>query len=152
VITTKHPVISVPTRYVIAEQQDAALWVIDQEPWRRCWLCDSRFGLPSDGYCGSCGARFTPRRYRAEFHKTGSAGLLLELTKNSTIQLDTLHLPVAYETLAVADGTVVLARPVDRQTLIPLAVHDSLLLAHVLFRGAMQLHRAGYALWFLKST
>ena len=144
-ITTKNP-ISVPTRYVIAEQQDAALWVIDQEPWRRCWFCDSRLGLPSDEYCGSCGARFTPRRYRGEFHKTPAAGLLLELAKNSTIKLDTLRLPMPYETLPVSDGTVVLARPVDGQTLMPLAAHDSLLLSHAFFAGAMQLYCAGYSL------
>ncbi len=145
-ITTKNPIISVPTRYVIAEQQDAALWVVDQEPWRRCWFCDSRLGLPSDEYCGSCGARFTPRRYRGEFHKTPVAGLLLELAKNSTIKLDNLRLPVVYETLYVDDGAVVLARPVDGQTLMPLAAHDSLLLAHAFFSGALQLYRAGYTL------
>ncbi|NBU63844.1 MAG: serine/threonine-protein phosphatase [Chloroflexia bacterium] len=145
-ITTNNPIITVPPRYLVTEQQDAALWIVDQEPWRRCWFCDSRLGLPSDDYCGSCGARFTPRRYRAEFHKTLDAGLLLELTKNSAIKLENLRLPVAYETLAVADGTVVLGRPVDGQTLMPLAVHDSLLLAHALFSGAMQLYQAGYTL------
>ena len=144
-ITTKN-LISVPTRYVIVEQQDAALWVVDQEPWRRCWFCDSRLGLPSDEYCGSCGARFMPRRYRGEFHQTPATGLLLELAKNSTIKLDSLRLPVSYETLTVSDGTVVLARPVDGQTLMPLAAHDSLLLAHAFFNGAMHLYRAGYML------
>ena len=94
-ITTKN-LISVPTRYVIVEQQDAALWIVDQEPWRRCWFCDSRLGLPSDEYCGSCGARFTPRRYRGEFHQTPATGLLLELAKKSTearLMINKLHTP-----------------------------------------------------------
>lgn len=147
--TKNYNVIRVPSRYVIAEQQGAALWVIDQEPWRRCWFCDSRLGLLNDEYCGSCGARFTPRRYRCEFHQTTTAGLLLELTKNSTIKLDTVRLPVTYEAFAVDDGTMVLARPVDGQTLMPLAVHDSLLLAHAFFSGALQLYRVGYTFGLL---
>ncbi len=144
-ITTKN-LINQPKRFAIAEEQDAALWVVDQEPWHRCWFCDSRAGLQDDEYCGSCGARFTPRRYRGEFHKTATAGLLLDLANKSTIDLDLLHLPILYESYPHAAGTVALARPVDGQSVHALAAHDSLLLSRALYTGAMQLFRAGYAL------
>ena len=112
-------VVAMPARYSIVDQQNAALWVIDQEPWRRCWMCDSRLGEKGDDYCGACGARFTPRRYRAELHETTSAGLLLNLANNSTIQLALLRLPDMYDSFDVPNGTVCVARTIDGQTPLP---------------------------------
>lgn len=144
--------VTMPARYTIAEAHDAALWVIDQEPWRRCWMCDSRLGEKGDEYCGACGARFTQRRYRAELHHDESTGLLLELPKNSTIQLDLLHLPELFDTVSTPDGVICVARPVDGQTILPLAAYDTLLLAHALVVSAQELYRAGYTLGQLHAT
>lgn len=144
--------VAIPARYRIIEQQGAALWVLDQEPWQRCWMCDSRQGEKSDEYCGACGARFTPRRYRAELHDSQPAGLLLDLANNSTIQLDTLHLPVHYDSFVVPQGTVYVARSVEGQTLLPMPAYDTLLFARALLASAQQLYGAGYALGQLLAT
>ncbi len=144
--------VATPARYSIVEQHDAALWVVDQEPWRRCWMCDSRNGEKGDIYCGTCGARFTPRRYRAEFHTSTDMGMLLNLTNNSTITLDFLRLPELYDSFLVPGGVICLARPVDSQTMLPLAAYDTLLLARALVRSALQLATAGFALGSLVAS
>lgn len=145
-------VVAMPARYSIVEQHDAALWVVDQEPWRRCWMCDSRLGEHGDDYCGACGARFSPRRYRAELHQTTPAGLLLNLTNDSTIRLALLRLPVMYDSFDIPNGTVCVARPVDGQTLLPLVAYDSLMLARALIASAQQLAACGYTLGQLNAT
>jgi protein phosphatase len=139
-------VVAMPARYSIVDQQNAALWVVDQEPWRRCWMCDSRLGEKGDDYCGACGARFTPRRYRAELHETTPAGLLLNLANNSTIQLALLRLPDMYDSFDVPNGTVCVARSVEGQTPLPLMAYDTLLLARALLSSAQHLALAGYTL------
>lgn len=137
---------AIPARYSIVEQQGVALWVLDQEPWRRCWMCDSRQGEKSDDYCGACGARFMPRRYRAELHGSESAGLLLDLANNSTIQLDAMRLPMLFDSFVVPEGTVYVARTVEGQTMLPMAAYDTLLFARTMCESVQQLYGAGYTL------
>lgn len=135
-----------PSRYSMSDVQDNVLWVTDNEPWRRCWSCDARKGQPNHEFCGECGARFTPRRYRAELHHSASSGMLLELYKNSKITSNLLILPELYDTFETPQGIVVIAKPIDGSTYAPLSAHDGLLLARALCRGARDLFRAGYQL------
>lgn len=139
-------------RYTLSDMNDGTLWAIDQEPWRRCWFCDSRFGAAGDEYCGSCGARFTPRRYRGELLGSMTVGMLLDIHRNPAITQDLLRLPVLYESLETPNGTVALARTPEGSTVMPLSAHDSLLLARAMFTGVVQLYDAGYQLGKLQST
>lgn len=133
-------------RYTLSDIIDGTLWAIDQEPWRRCWFCDSRFGAAGDEYCGSCGARFTPRRYRGESLPSMASGMLLDVHRNPAITQDLLRLPILYESFEVPEGTVALARTPDGLPVMPLSAHDALLLARALFTGVKQLFDAGYQL------
>lgn len=137
---------STSSRYSLSDVQDNTLWVTDNEPWHRCWSCDARKGQPNHEFCGECGARFTPRRYRAELQQSAQSGMLLELYKNSKITSNLLLLPEKYETLETAQGTVVMAKPIDGSTFAPLSAHDALLMARAVFRGARELYRTGYQL------
>lgn len=146
IVANKVTKTSAASRYSLSDVQDDLLWVTDNEPWRRCWSCDARKGQPSHEFCGECGARFTPRRYRAEFHTSSQSGMLLELYKNSKITGNLLLLPEMYETLETAQGVVVMAKPIEGSTYAPLSAHDGLLLARAMCRGARDLLRAGYQL------
>lgn len=139
-------------RYNISEIYDGTLWAIDQEPWRRCWFCDSRFGAAGDEYCGSCGARFTPRRYRGELLTSNASGMLLDIHHNPAIRQDLLRLPSLYESFEVAAGLVALTRTPDGMVAMPLSAHDALLMARALFSGVVQLHEAGYQLGAVQSS
>ena len=143
---------TIAARYTVSDINDGTLWAIDQEPWRRCWFCDSRFGAAGDEYCGSCGARFTPRRYRGELLGSMTVGMLLDIHRNPAITQDLLRLPVLYESFESSDGTVVLARTPEGSTVMPLSAHDALLLARAMFTGVVQLYDAGYQLGKLQST
>lgn len=133
-------------RYNISEIFDGTLWAIDQEPWRRCWFCDSRFGAAGDEYCGSCGARFTPRRYRGELLTSAASGMLLDIHHNPAIQQELLRLPSLYESFEIPAGLVALTRTPDGMVAMPLSAHDALLMARALFSGVIQLFEAGYQL------
>ena len=139
-------------RYTLSDMQDGTLWAIDQEPWRRCWFCDSRFGAVGDEYCGSCGARFTPRRYRGELLSSMAVGMLLDIHRNPAITQDLLRLPVLYESFETAEGTVALARTPEGASVMALSAHDALLMARALYTGVLQLFEAGYQLGKLQAT
>lgn len=140
------------TRYNISDITDSTLWAIDQEPWRRCWFCDSRFGAAGDEYCGSCGARFTPRRYRGELLTSSASGMLLDIHHNPAIRQDFLRLPSLYESFDVPAGLVALTRTPDGIPAMPLSAHDALLMARALFSGVIQLFEAGYQLGKVQSS
>ncbi len=133
-------------RYTVTDIHDGTLWAVDQEPWNRCWFCDSRFGAAGDEYCGSCGARFTPRRYRGELLTSMASGMLLDIHRNPAITQDLLRLPVLYESFEHPQGTVALARTSEGTSVMPLSAHDALLMARALFTGVLQLYDAGYQL------
>ncbi|MFM2309019.1 MAG: hypothetical protein RLY87_1140 [Chloroflexota bacterium] len=139
-------------RYTLSDMQEGTLWAIDQEPWRRCWFCDSRFGAVGDEYCGSCGARFTPRRYRGELLASMAVGMLLDIHRNPAITQDLLRLPVLYESFEIPEGTVALARTPEGTSVMPLSAHDALLMARALYTGVMQLYDAGYQLGKLQAS
>ncbi len=133
-------------RFIVDAASDTVGWVTDIEPWRRCWLCDSRTGTATDEYCGACGARFAPRRYRAEFHQQGVAGMMIDQAVLQACTLDLLKLPKVFEVFAYNQGVVAVAQTVDGQTTRPLVAHDALLLARALLRGWYELWQHGLTL------
>lgn len=131
---------------VLAEDDQGMVEVLDHEPWRRCWACDSLANDAGEAFCIDCGAALEKRSYRGMLSATDTpSGLALIPTVEDASAREIL--PTIWDQVDTNGRTLVLVKdghhppvtpPLDEIT----ALRVGVALGHTL----AALHNQGLAL------
>lgn len=136
-------------RYEIGAASGESVEVIDRQPWRRCWSCETTLNEPGELYCTQCGAALDGRRYRGRLAAGAPAGLALvpEITDADTLAV----LPPIWDQVTQGDRTLTVTPESQRAPLnLPLSELDALYVGRALAQVQLALHEAGFTLGALE--
>lgn len=132
-------------RYEIVALSGAEVEVIDREPWRRCWSCDTTLNEPGEAYCTQCGAALEGRRYRGLITTDAPTGLAL--VPHITDPTTRTFLPPVWDQVNDGERTLTLT-PATAQTplTLPLSEVEASFIGRDLARLLSLLHSQNFVL------
>lgn len=132
-------------RYELSAVSAETVEVIDRQPWRRCWSCDTTLNESGELYCTQCGAALEGRRYRGRLAGDPPAGLALVPAVTDPAALAVL--PPIWDQVTDGERTLTLTPESQRASLsLPLGELEALFVGRALARLLATLHAAGFAL------
>lgn len=124
--------------------------VVDRQPWRRCWACESSISEENASFCENCGAALEQRRYRGLLYDCAEpVGIALISRVEDNVARSIL--PTIWDELEEDGQCLVLLRGSGRAPLsLPLDDISALRLGIELAQLLDVLHRTGLALGHLE--
>ncbi|MGQ9548959.1 MAG: Stp1/IreP family PP2C-type Ser/Thr phosphatase [Roseiflexus sp.] len=136
-------------RYEVIAASGETVEVLDRQPWRRCWSCDTTLNEPGEAYCTQCGAALDGRRYRGVLTIGAPDGLAL--VAHISDPAARAFLPPIWDQVSDGEQTLTLTPESSSPSLpLPLSELQAFFIGRDLARLLTLLHNQGFALGALE--